>query len=955
MFADPRLAEAIREAWTVNHDANFRSNLLRFIREGSVSDCADLARGVALDRQARYSHRILALHALVACKDAPALSAVAADLLADAANLTSRLSVESAQVLYPDHLRLADLFTLIEQVRPPREFSGEGFGYVIKDLYEATPRPQKAEFVSRLAELCLSKPSVAWHQRVSARYVELAKHVEPVARSEVLLNGDLEPPEYLIRLLMVVERAEREHGRDSEFPTLAELIHAKPKVLHALFWADVEEQRAHGGRDNNPVYYWQILNLHPLWHLQESDLRWLEEDLAGRAPEADQRIAFSAIVAILRKTERFDTERPRLDALIKDGPHLKADLIDYLTPSRVSAETRRHQEEVASHQQRRMEEEERAKESWRRFGQTLRDDPAQLRDPEKLKSWKAGTWRLWELTRWLIHRSDASEEMAPTQWRLLEEAFGRPVAEAYRDGMKIHWWATKPERPTRREGGAVSFKYANILALGAVGAEAKEDPEWTSRLSEDEAERAALHGCLSERSYPDWLDALIASHPRVVLPVIRKALRHEYLSPKAGISNFLYRYGHGSQPIHPAVQKIAFDLIVAKEPRDPTKYDCMVGMVEKIDLTPDRSKRLYRIAEARFAAHLLAGRDTEMLWFLAMLLRLDFKQGLAHLESYLSTAPPHDTQKRAEKAFAFLFDRHNPLIPSALPNAPVEDLEQLLRLVYTHIRPEADAYHEGSFSPNTRDHAENARNSVLSALLERPGGDAYRAMRRVAEDPTFALRASRFRELARGKAERDAELLAWTPKEVLTFERQRTAPVKTGADLLRLVEGVIKDIQFQLDKGDASSRRLLQRAQDEDEVQNWLAEQLNLRAHDRFRAFREAEVAQGDKPDLIVASTSAACEVAIEVKHSKNWTLKELDHALRNQLGENYLKPDTRRHGMLVITHHHARQWRDTETNELLTFAALIERLAVTAATLRRNSAGTIEVKCLGIDSSDPR
>jgi hypothetical protein len=178
--------------------------------------------------------------------------------------------VEAAKTLYPDHLTLAELFTLIEQVRPPREFSGEGFGYAISDLYELTPKgAQRSELISRLAELCLSEPFVEWHQRISARYVELAKHVEPIARSEVQAMGENEPPQFLIRLLMAVERAEREHQRDQDRPTLAELVHAKPKILRALFWADVAEQRARGGRDNNPAYFWQVTNPHSLWRFDE--------------------------------------------------------------------------------------------------------------------------------------------------------------------------------------------------------------------------------------------------------------------------------------------------------------------------------------------------------------------------------------------------------------------------------------------------------------------------------------------------------------------------------------------------------------------------------------------------------------------------------------------------------------------------------------------------------------
>ncbi len=56
-------------------------------------------------------------------------------------------------------------------------------------------------------------------------------------------------------------------------------------------------------------------------------------------------------------------------------------------------------------------------------------------------------------------------------------------------------------------------------------------------------------------------------------------------------------------------------------------------------------------------------------------------------------------------------------------------LEVFLHLAYSHIRPEDDAVHHGSYSPDARDHAENARNSILSALLDRPGADAYRGLK----------------------------------------------------------------------------------------------------------------------------------------------------------------------------------------------------------------------------------
>jgi hypothetical protein len=225
-------------------------------------------------------------------------------------------------------------------------------------------------------------------------------------------------------------------------------------------------------------------------------------------------------------------------------------------------------------------------------------------------------------------------------------------------------------------------------------------------------------------------------------------------------------------------------------------------------------------------------------------------------------------------------------------------------------------------------------------------------MRRLANDPVFALRSHRFHELTRGKAERDAEIPAWTPAETLTLERQFTAPAKTGADLLRLVVGVLADIAQNLTKGDFTSRALLERAKDEEEVQHWLAEQMNALGKGRFHAVREAEVAIRDKPDLIIASTSAPCQVAVEIKHGgKNWSARDLESALRTQLAEDYLKPQNRRHGVLVITHHRNRRWLRISDNRPISFADLIAWLSGIATTITQNAVGQVAVKCIGINA----
>jgi hypothetical protein len=125
-----------------------------------------------------------------------------------------------------------------------------------------------------------------------------------------------------------------------------------------------------------------------------------------------------------------------------------------------------------------------------------------------------------------------------------------------------------------------------------------------------------------------------------------------------------------------------------------------------------------------------------------------------------------------------------------------------------------------------------------------------------------------------------------------------------------------------------------------------------LRARGRFQITRESEIALGDKPDIIVASTVCPFQVAVEIKHGgKGWSGAELENALRLQLGADYLKPESRRHGILVITHHHSRRWQRPNQSKRIEFSELIAWLSGVAATIKQNVVGHISVACVGLNA----
>ncbi len=70
---------------------------------------------------------------------------------------------------------------------------------------------------------------------------------------------------------------------------------------------------------------------------------------------------------------------------------------------------------------------------------------------------------------------------------------------------------------------------------------------------------------------------------------------------------------------------------------------------------------------------------------------------------------------------------------------------------------------------------------------------------------------------------------------------------KTGEDLYSLATLVLTEIKENLQKGDTSSKGLLKKLaeidkDDEESVQNWLAEQLILRNNKRYHTHSESEV-----------------------------------------------------------------------------------------------------------------
>lgn len=920
------------------------------VREGAITACCDLVVQVAEDTEANEYHRIVAVQALNACDNASRLSTIADKLVRNASSISSRIAVGFSTELFPTYLNIDQLIAIIAETQPPARDSVEGFAYVLDVLWQKCPAESKMRFISGLTNLAFSPP-LTEYRLISEKFGFLANNFEPIAHQIIADLGQNTPTNELIRFLMAIERAEHSYSSRELTPSLNELIQACPKVQQALFWADVAAKRENDDIKEDVIQYYHFYNGRVLWKLTDNDLTWLYLDLENHKPIHDKRIALNAIVSTLILKNSLEKEKANLFHRLQNIPLLLEDLENYFKPDQESVVVRKNRLYYEQQENKQRAEKAKTEASWLEFRNKLIVDQSQLFNPDQ---------RLLcinSLTHWLRLETNQETTKAARQWYLITKAFNDEVAKAYKDAMKTHWRETPPERP-RRKRSHVPTKWSTIYAYVGIGIEADENPCWASELTPEEAKHAAEHGCKSEQGYPDWLDDLLDAHPTVVIPSIAKAFRSEWISTFDGCNDFLYHYRNTEKILKPEIASKLFNIMSKNKPGKHYSLKCGLMIFQRIALSQSQKTRLKKRAIIQFE-HYLEHHDEEFATlYLVLLFQADQACALQKLHHWIEAAQPEVQNEMAAQIIGKMFNRDDSwLIINSLKDAPIEILKELVTLAYRVIKPIDDVKHEGVFTPDSRDQQESARGVILSALHNRIGENAYQAIIKLAEIPEFGQRKQRFRQLARDMAERDAEFPAWTETEILTFENRYTAPISNGEALYQCILNVLDDIRHGFIHNDASSKRLLAKLaeikkDDEESVQNWLAEQLSLRANGRYHVHREAEVAKHNMPDIIISGTTGQFEIAIEVKQADSWSPNQLKTALTQQLAEDYLKPQSRRYGVLFLTDHGRRDWRHPEIKEKIDFIELQKYLSDIANTTKKNATGNVKVSIFGIDGT---
>ena len=376
-------------------------------------------------------------------------------------------------------------------------------------------------------------------------------------------------------------------------------------------------------------------------------------------------------------------------------------------------------------------------------------------------------------------------------------------------------------------------------------------------------------------------------------------------------------------------------------------------------MTQAKRERLWEYAEEGFRSAESSDGTATRLIYLAYLFFLNADRAFGLLKNWMDGLPQGDNKKTAVTVFAELFDRHHlGLVGDSLSSASARTLKSLCELAYDNVNPRDDEIHpSGSYTPNKRDHAESGRSAILSALIGKGGQETYEALLELSTAPSFVDRAHRFKQLARSVVEKNSELPKWSEAQFVQFEKEHVAPIAGATDLHKVVCATLDEVAYDLRNGDATSLALLKKLNtkkaDEIPLRDWLMEQLKLPSKNRYHAFKESQVADVNRTDITVAATSGPFELVIEVKQANSWSPNQLVHALEIQLGEDYLKIGSRRHGILFMSNHGRKGWNEPDTAANLSFANLVDFLSQKAKLKISNASGPIQLAIKFIDVAD--
>ena len=880
---------------------------------------------------------------MLAAGDEGELSSYAQRVVEDCQSLPAPMLWDAVEKLFPRHLDVAALLTIVGSVSVDGlERGGFSLDWGGPSLISAvTSGDDLVRLITGLlGQLPLEERKAA--RRRNRGRAELYASTLTTATERLLEVCPLDSiPTVAIDALMMVRglNTYSTDARRSSIDRATELASCTSERRERLFWRAAELVRSNQAFDSAPLNApWQMRMLGWPAALLVEDVAWLITDGLTRATADDRHLALNATLELWEQAGRPDDLSTKIDNAIRTDAELVSAYSRWIDPPAKPENQVRLEARLAAQREAAAADEEAAVQGWLKFIAKIQEAPDQLEHPDLSQATGVDT-RHYNLWRLLYQATSRNSRYSVTTAAPLLEIVGPAVMKALEIGLSRIWRARKPKLERERDPNARNqVDLFDAMGLAAISLECLRSADAMAGLTSADAIRAAEYATLELNGFPSWLPVLAKTHPTEVQQVLMDAINAELHQPSAG---YPYQILGDASSADDAVVRLLEAPLWTELSRNPTLDTRALEPILRI-LSRSRDIQLRSDLNELAVAQLRTASDVAIcsLYFGAAC-AVDATSATDALLSKIESLPSVSertllAQHALPQAFGSRWTERG---------APVDiDTATLLRLVefaYGAVRIEDDRDHSDgdAWSPDVRDNAESARSAAFNMLVSRAGPETFDAIQKLAEIDGFPVTGPRLRALAHERAAADSEGPRWKAQEVVWFERNAEKLPATGVELQRLALARLDDLQHDLMHGDFQQGATLSALPSEVAVQNFLAERFSQAKGSSYSVEREVHVVGEKEPDIRLRSKVGDAPVSIEVKVASSWTLEQLEAALEVQLCGQYLRSNKGREGilLLVLLTPRTNGWQSPE-GSFLTFQDVVARLRAQAAWIRQSA-----------------
>ena len=950
-FASAALAPDINALWSNGiENPEVREILLELVEAGRLADCAPIARealGAATERGPEAIH---ALRALIALED-ETLPGFCEDLVSGTTSWPDGMARRALRLLFPEHLSVAQLLALLQRLKPDGEDAFDELRWYLPEAIETGGLDRAALRELRDGLVAIISEDLHWD---IGSVVPLRSSYAVIARSlaATCLAGlaGADQMAWLTAATLAIRLRDRADLRDDSVGKLkSRLDDLNAEEAERLFWCD----QSLLARMRTPKDVWRemwdiVRQAGPFTLNAERDRDWLLAQVGREGdPIARRSLALEVALFCLPHDSETDTEKSFM-ALCGDAPTLRARVVDYFAPNPRAEEYLQDEVEREARKAEETQRREAARATWADFHAEVEADLDALLLSDK----RLGT--LWSLGR-VMGRTRSLGRSCAWNYHYLLAHFGEERADRIRTHFAECWKTITPPitLPSERAPEERNSEY-RIWALGLAGLHAaSESGGWAKTLTPDEAAMAARYVPIELNGFPEWMEDLADAHPAAVEATLCRELTLELqgivgdngFSPL--LSTLAYAEGRLTDLFAPHVMAALEAARLRPDApllRGDTAYQAAM-VVRKASAQPLRDQL------QTLTLRVLDGplEDADCLIWLGTLFALDpVAAGHRVIEALASMEPARES--RATVWIGTLFGDGGRAVDTNDARLPVDLRLALLEQAYRHVRLEDDHRRgSGTFTPDARDTAERARNTLLSAVLDLSGSEGLEAKRALAAAPYASHIRERVLALAEEKWASEVDVARHADDQVVALHVNQEIQITSNGVMHAVCLSRLEAVR-ELLLSDDSPRAAWALITDEHIMRRELARALRNRSRELYTVHMESVTADEKETDIRLRSTRSDHESVIELKLGDNYSPRVLIERIGTQLVDQYLAPEARRSGVFVVTNGGRRNWRHPETKMDLSFNDLIGLLREEASRLQSAESDRTLINVFGID-----